>query len=360
MRTIRVELGQRSYPIHIEKGIISSIGPMLRDLGLRSRAAVVTNPRVGGLYARAVCGSLEAAGIAPAVITAPDGEEYKTLEEASKVYDALIGRRMERTSPVIALGGGVIGDLAGFVAATYLRGVPLIQMPTTLLAQVDSSVGGKTAVNHPKGKNLIGAFYQPRAVFIDPDVLKTLDEREMRAGLAEVIKYGVIWDERLFSFLENNAQKLLEPGDELITAIERSCRIKAEVVGADETESGLRSILNFGHTFGHAIEALSGYGTFKHGEAVAIGMHMAARFSAMLKLCTEETVERIRGLMLAVGLPVEGPDIPASAFIESMRLDKKVEGNRIRLVLIKGIGLRPILKEAEEAELEGFFTAPAR
>ncbi len=359
MRTIRVDLGQRSYPIHIEKGLLSSIGPMLRDLGFRGRAAVVTNPRVGGLYARAVCASLEAAGVAPSVITVPDGEEYKTLEEASKVYDAMIGRMMERISPVIALGGGVIGDLAGFVAATYLRGVPFIQVPTTLLAQVDSSVGGKTAVNHPKGKNLIGAFYQPRAVFIDPDVLKTLEAREMRAGLAEVIKYGVIWDEWLFSFLENNAQKLLTPGDELITAIDRSCRIKAEVVGADETESGLRSILNFGHTFGHAIEALSGYGTFKHGEAVAIGMHMAARFSAMLKLCTEDTVDRIRDILRAVGLPVEGPDIPASAFIESMRLDKKVAGNRIRLVLIEGIGRRPLLKEAEEAELEGFFTATA-
>ncbi|MEK7773341.1 MAG: 3-dehydroquinate synthase, partial [Deltaproteobacteria bacterium] len=281
MHTIRVELGQRSYPIHIERGLLSSIGTRLNDLGFKGRAAVVTNPRVGGLYAKAVCGALEAAGVVPAVITVPDGEEYKTLKEASKVYDGLIERMMERSSPVIALGGGVIGDLAGFVAATYLRGVPFIQIPTTLLAQVDSSVGGKTAVNHPKGKNLIGAFYQPRAVFIDPDALKTLDAREMRAGLAEVIKYGVIWDEGFFSFLEKNAEKLLTPGDELITAIEMSCRIKAEVVGLDETESGLRSILNFGHTFAHAIEALSGYGTFKHGEAVAIGMHMAARFSAM-------------------------------------------------------------------------------
>lgn len=355
MATVRVELEERSYPIIIESGIISTIGRRLKEMGLATgKAAVVTNPLIKGLYGDKVVESLKAAGIIPAVITIPDGEEYKTLKEASAIYDGLIEHRLERSSPIVALGGGVIGDVAGFVAATYLRGVPYIQVPTTLLAQVDSSVGGKTAVNHPKGKNLIGAFYQPKAVFIDPEALKTLDQREFRAGLAEVVKYGVIWDKEFFKFLEDNHGKLLKPGGELTRAIERSCAIKAKVVEADETETGLRSILNFGHTFGHAIENLAGYGTFKHGEAVSIGMIMASDLSVAIGACGKDASSRIKGLLSALGLSVIPPEIPAPSFIESMRLDKKVVSARIRFVLLSEIG-KVFLRDVTEDELNGFL-----
>lgn len=354
MRTINVELGERSYPIMIKSGLLAEVGARMKDLGLKGKAAVVTNPLVGGLYAEELLKGLKASGFSPFLITLPDGEEYKTIEVATTVYDALIENRMERSSPIVALGGGVIGDLTGFVAATYLRGVPYIQAPTTLLSQVDSSVGGKTAVNHPRGKNLIGAFYQPKAVFIDPEVLKTLDGREARAGLAEVIKYGIIWDSSFFSFLEENSAKLTVLGAELTKAIERSCEIKAEVVGADETEQGVRAILNLGHTFGHAIEALSGYGTYKHGEAVAMGMSLAARLSAVLGLCEESVVERVNGLITSVGLPVEPPVFTPEAWMESMRLDKKVSSEAMRFVLIKRVGTVSV-EEVGERELRGLL-----
>lgn len=359
-RELKVELGARSYPIKIERGLLERIGPEIAAMGFKGRFALVTNPTVSGIYGERVKSTLAGAGLEPVEITVPDGEKYKTLEVASTIYDRLIEHRMERTSPIVALGGGVIGDMAGFVAATYLRGVPYIQIPTTLLSQVDSSVGGKTAVNHPKGKNLIGAFYQPKAVFIDPDVLKTMEPREMRAGLAEVVKYGVIWDEEFFRFLEESAGGLLALGDEVIEAIERSCAIKAEVVSEDETERGLRSILNFGHTFGHAIEALTGYGTFKHGEAVAIGMVMAARFSVALGLCPDETEERITGLLRLLELPVDRPEITGESFIDSMRLDKKVIGERMRFVLINGRIGKVLVKEVEEGLLRDFLSAQAQ
>lgn len=354
IREIIVELGERSYPIIIKRGLLSDVGPRVKGLGFKGKAAIVTNPLVGRLYANVVLEGLKDAGFDTVLITVPDGEEYKSLTEASYVYDSLIEHRMERSSPIVALGGGVIGDLAGFVASTYLRGVPYIQVPTTLLSQVDSSVGGKTGVNHPKGKNLIGAFYQPRAVYMDPDVLGTLAPREITAGLAEVVKYGVIWDKGFFESLEKNSKKLAECGEELVAAIERSCSIKAEVVAADEKESGVRSYLNLGHTFGHAIEALSGYGNYKHGEAVAIGMRMAADLSVRLGMCAEDTAGRIKALISSVGLPVEAPGIPSAAFIESMRLDKKVSGAAIRFVLINGLG-DVELKEAGEETLRDFF-----
>ncbi|MDP2689124.1 MAG: 3-dehydroquinate synthase [Deltaproteobacteria bacterium] len=355
MRTINVELGSRTYPIVMENGLLDGIGARVAGLGFTGKAAVVTNPAVYELYGDRVVKNLVSAGLAPVVIKVPDGEEYKNLNEASAVYDALIGHRMERNSPIIALGGGVIGDMAGFVAATYLRGVPYIQVPTTLLAQVDSSVGGKTAVNHPKGKNLIGAFYQPKAVFIDPWTLHTLEPRELKAGLAEVVKYGVIWDEGFFSFLEANAEGLLKPGSpELSRAIERSCEIKAEVVGRDETEQDLRAILNFGHTFGHAIEALTGYGAFKHGEAVAMGMALAAELSSILGLCGARDGDRIKGLLRSLGLPSEQPGLSGEAFISSMRLDKKVSASRLRFVLVSTIG-KVVIKEVEEADIAAFF-----
>lgn len=355
MRTIRVELKERSYPIIVRSGLLSEIGAMVREMGFSGRVALVTNPVVEGLYAGPVTGSLREAGLDPVVITIPDGEEHKTLGAASDIYDELIEHRMERSSLIIALGGGVVGDVAGFVAATYLRGVPYVQVPTTLLAQVDSSVGGKTAVNHPRGKNLIGSFYQPRAVFIDPETLSTLAEGELRAGLAEVVKYGVIWDEGFFGFLEKNVAALAKPGDALVKAIERSCEVKAQVVSADETEKGLRSILNLGHTFAHAIETLSGYGTFKHGEAVSIGMVMAAGFSLRLGLSEAGVETRIKGLLSSLDLPVQLPDLSPESLIESMKLDKKVVAARMRFVLITEIG-KVILKDVDEDELRGFLS----
>lgn len=354
MRTIQVDLGERSYPIIIKNGIINEVGFNLKEMGLSGRAAVVTNPLVERLYGKVVVGSLNAAGFDTIVITLPDGEEFKTLGQVSAIYDRLINHRMERFSPVVALGGGVIGDMAGFAAATYQRGVPLVQVPTTLLSQVDSSVGGKTAVNHPAGKNLIGAFYQPKAVFIDPDTLKTLDERELRAGLAEVVKYGVIWDTEFFEFLEANAEALFKCGIELTHAIETSCKVKAEVVAKDETEKGLRAILNFGHTFGHAVEKVAGYGAFRHGEAVAIGMALAARLSVKLGLCEKGLDERVCALLESIGLPVSLPDFPTDALIAAMKHDKKVAGGAMRFVLVKGLG-KVFLQDVKEAEIRAFL-----
>ncbi|GMR04757.1 MAG: 3-dehydroquinate synthase [Thermodesulfobacteriota bacterium] len=356
MPTIRVELGPRSYPIEIERGILDHVGERLVEAGLEGRAAVVTNPLVGGLYNKRLLSSLKKAGFDAFTITIPDGEEYKTLSEASKIYDALIEHRMERSSPVVALGGGVIGDITGFAAATYLRGVPYVQVPTTLLAQVDSSVGGKTAVNHKKGKNLIGSFYQPAAVYIDPDVLNTLDERDVRSGMSEVVKYGVIRDAEFFRFLEANAENLLKLKDEILTAIKRSCEIKAEVVSADEREeTGVRAVLNFGHTFGHAIETLSGYGTFKHGEAVSIGMVMAAALSVRLGLCEAELGDRLQVLLASLGLPVKPPALNAASIIEALRHDKKVASGRLRFVLARGVG-SVVLRDVTEDEIEEFLS----
>jgi 3-dehydroquinate synthase len=355
VRTINVELGERSYRIMIEPGIIDRVGAGLTELGFSGRVAVVTNTLVQGLYAERVTKGIKDAGLTPVVIAVDDGEQHKTLDTASKIYDGLIEHRMERTSPVVALGGGVVGDVAGFVAATYLRGVPYVQVPTTLLAQVDSSVGGKTAVNHKLGKNLIGAFYQPRGVFIDPETLSTLDKREFRAGLAEVVKYGIIWDSKFFEFLEKNPGSFKGPSEGLIGAIERSCEIKAEVVGADERETGLRSILNFGHTFGHAIETQSGYGTFLHGEAVSLGMVMAAEFSVKLGLCEAGVEKRIEALLSSLELPVNPPALSGNLLIDSMKLDKKVTGARMRFVLTSGIG-KVFLREVAEEELKLFFT----
>ncbi len=353
-RKVVVALGDRSYEITIKRGVLDEVGPLVKGLGLKGRAAVISNPLVFGLYGERTLKGLNEAGFDAVAITVPDGEEYKNQTELSAIYDSLIAHKMERSSPIVALGGGVIGDMAGFAAATFLRGVPYIQVPTTLLSQVDSSVGGKTGVNHPRGKNLIGSFYQPKAVFIDPDVLKTLDGREVRAGLAEVVKYGVIRDKGFFEFLEKNSGKLTGLGPEIEEAIERSCAIKADVVGRDETETGLRSILNFGHTFGHAIEALSGYGSFRHGEAVAIGMVMASDLSAALGLCAPSTGARVKGLLGSLGLPIGPPRITVDKWMESMKLDKKVKDGKIRFILAEDIG-RVALREVKEDELRAFL-----
>ncbi len=353
---IIVELNNRSYPIEIKRGLISEAGERLKSLGFSGKCAIISNPLVYSLYGEGLHESLCLGGFEPLLITVPDGEQYKSLTELKKIYDVLVENRFERGSPIIALGGGVIGDIAGFAAATYLRGVPFVQVPTTLLAEVDSSVGGKTAVNHIGGKNLIGSFYQPRCVLIDPDTLKTLEERDIKTGLAEVVKYGVILDKEFFKFLEQNAAGLLALKDVIIKAISRSCAIKAEVVSADEFEtSGKRAVLNLGHTFGHAIESIAGYGVYRHGEAVAMGMVMAARFSVKLGLCKSETAERIEALISAMGLPTEPPEIKAEAYIKAMRHDKKVSGGRMRFILIRDIG-EVLLRDVSLRELEDFFS----
>ncbi|HAG50392.1 MAG: 3-dehydroquinate synthase [Deltaproteobacteria bacterium GWC2_42_51] len=357
MEQIIVNLGERSYPILIGRGNLNLIGEVIKDRGLKGQVACITNPTVGGLYGDKVISSLRNAGFDAYKIDIPDGEEYKSLEWASNIYDKLIEHKMERQNPIIALGGGVIGDIAGFVAATYLRGVPFIQAPTTLLAQVDSSVGGKTAVNHKKGKNLIGAFYQPELVLIDIEALKTLEERDLRAGLAEVVKYGIIRDAQFFSYLENNYKDILNLGDGLIHAINTSCRLKAEVVEEDERETGIRAILNFGHTFGHAIEAVTNYKELKHGEAVAIGMAAAARLSFRLGLCKKDVYERIEGLLVKIGLPVRISDVSfvqsrkfsGRDFFRALELDKKMIGGKIKFILTKDIG-RVALQQLDERE----------
>ena len=348
--TIRVNLKgstekDRSYDIEIERGLLDSLGTRMSELGVGKRCALITNPTVSALYRERAEASLKSAAFLPIVIEMPDGEEYKNLTEISRVYDVLLKERLERDSAIIALGGGVVGDMAGFVAATYLRGVPYVQVPTTLLAQVDSSVGGKTGVNHPLGKNLIGAFYQPRAVYIDPDLLSTLDEREIRAGLGEVVKYGIIWDPAFFEELEAGGASLTDTSSDLvIKLIERSCAIKAEVVSEDEREGGVRAILNLGHTFGHAIEALTNYSKYKHGEAVAIGMVMAGEFAHKLKICSEDVPSRIETLLKAVGLPTslegmgEGLGISPMEFLQAIKLDKKVKAGILRFVLPEAIG----------------------
>lgn len=342
MRHIKVELAadsvSRSYDIKLHRGLLDDIGPSLAGLGFSGSVTVITNPLVASLYADRLRRSLEGSGFRVLQLEMPDGEEFKNLSEVSKIYDALIAEKIDRSTPVVALGGGVTGDLAGFVSASYLRGVPYVQVPTTLLSQVDSSIGGKTAVNHPKGKNLIGAFYQPRVVFIDPDVLRTLEARDVRSGLAEVVKHAAIRDESYFTFLEENATGLLALDDEIIEAIERSCVIKAAVVSEDERETGVRAILNFGHTFGHAIEAVSGYGRMRHGEAVSIGMVMAAGFSEELGCAPSGTRDRVEKLLSSLGLPVVVSGLSAEEIFASMLLDKKVKDGGLRFVLIREIG----------------------
>ena len=339
MDIVEVKLGERSYPIFIGNDLLKDVGKKVRKYVDSKQAVIVTNVTVAPLYLHTVQQSLEESGIQTNIIELPDGEEYKSLKWAGKIFDKLISFGMDRYSPLIALGGGVIGDITGFVAATYLRGVPFIQVPTTLLAQVDSSVGGKTAVNHRKGKNLIGAFYQPKFVCIDIDTLKTLEERELRSGLAEVIKYGVIKDAELFKFLEENVEKVLTlDSDVLIHIILRSCAIKAEIVQEDETESGLRAILNFGHTFGHALESVTEYREYKHGEAVAIGMVVASKIANLMDICNSEVVERVRAIVIKSGLPWELPDYKYKHYLRAIRIDKKVVGDSLNFILTSRIG----------------------
>ncbi|MCB1897923.1 MAG: 3-dehydroquinate synthase [Rhodocyclaceae bacterium] len=338
MRTLNVALGERSYPIHIGRGLIDQPDLVL-DALKAPRVAIISNETVAPLYMARLAGPLEAAGVNVTRVVLPDGEQYKTWATLNSIFDALLGARCERSTTLIALGGGVIGDMVGFAAATYQRGVPFIQIPTTLLSQVDSSVGGKTAINHPLGKNMIGAFYQPRLVLADIATLDTLPARELSAGLAEVIKYGLIRDRSFFEWLEAKLPALVERDpDALAEAVARSCANKAEVVAADETEQGVRATLNLGHTFGHAIEAGMGYGVWLHGEAVAAGAMMAAELSERLGWLDADQVARIERIHLRAGLPVRGPDLGAERYLELMAHDKKVEDGKLRLVLLKDIG----------------------
>jgi 3-dehydroquinate synthase len=339
METVRVALGARSYPIHIGAGALDGADlyrPHLRG----GRVAVITNPVVAKLYLERVTAALARAGAEPPVVVlVEDGEQAKSWASLEQVFDSLLGARLGRDSVVVALGGGVVGDLAGFAAATYQRGVPFIQVPTTLLAQVDSSVGGKTAINHPRGKNMIGAFHQPAAVIADVGALATLPERELRAGIAEVIKHGFALDAQLVAWLEANIGSLLarEPGA-LTHVVRRSCELKAAVVAEDERESGRRALLNFGHTFGHAIEAGAGYGAWLHGEAVAAGMVMAAELSVRAGLLAQADAARVRALLARAALPVRGPAMAPERYLELMALDKKAARGRTRFVLLERIG----------------------
>jgi len=339
MALITVQLGPQSYRIAIEGGILSGVGEQCRGVGLTGRAAVVTNPTVAALYAETVIKSLDAAGYQPLLVEIPDGESYKTSQTLNRVYDQLIAAGLDRRCFVVALGGGVVGDLAGFAAATYLRGIPFVQLPTTLLAQVDSSVGGKTGIDHPRGKNLIGAFHQPRLVLADVAALATLPEREYRAGLAEVVKYGVVLDRPFFELLEANIEQLFARDQELIgTVVARCCSLKAWVVEQDEHEAGLRAVLNYGHTLGHAFEALAGYAGLVHGEAVSIGMTLAARISLAEGLCTVAEHDRIIALLVALGLPTETPAVEREELIAALTQDKKSRAGVIQYICNQGLG----------------------
>lgn len=341
MRTVKVPLGNRSYDIKISPGLIGNLGTECVRLKLGHRCVIITDTNVGRLVAKPTFNALVKAGFSPVLIVVPAGETAKSLKSVQTCYDQLAEHRLERKSFIIALGGGVVGDLAGFVAATYLRGIPFVQVPTTLLAQVDSSVGGKVGVNLKAGKNLVGAFYQPRLVLCDLETLRSLPEREFRAGLAEVIKYGIIYDAQLFARLERDLPKLLQRNPAALAAIvARCCEIKAEVVGQDETEVGLRAILNFGHTIGHGLEAISHYGRFLHGEAIAIGQVAAARLSAATTGFPPGDVGRIHDLFVRAGLPTHVKLNPAGhrRLFAAMQLDKKVTAGELRFVLIERIG----------------------
>jgi 3-dehydroquinate synthase len=340
METVKVDLGQRSYNIFVGEGILSTAGDLLKGAGIKGKVAVITNPTVAQLYLDPVHDALQGSGFEVIPVLVPDGEEYKTLSTLSTIFDRLINERFERQSCVVALGGGVVGDIAGFAAATYLRGTPFVQIPTTLLAQVDSSVGGKTGINHPRGKNLIGAFYQPRAVIIDVALLSSLPRRELLAGLAEVIKYGIIEDPLLFGRLEEKLDRLVALDRRLLTeVIATSCAIKARVIEKDEREDDHRAVLNFGHTVGHALEAATHYQKFLHGEAVAIGMAKAAAIAYQQGFCDTITLGRIIKLIKMAGLPTEIPEeVSTQSLVEAMELDKKSAHGKVRFVMCTGIG----------------------
>ena len=353
--TYRVELGRRSYPILIGAGLIAR--PDLFDQYLFGRdVLLVSNTTVAPLYAAATVGALGSRRVVEAIL--PDGEHHKTLANVARLIDVLVANRFGRDSTVLALGGGVVGDMAGFAAATYQRGIAYVQVPTTLLAQVDSSVGGKTGVNHPGGKNLIGAFHQPNAVLADVRTLATLPQRELRAGLAEVLKYGLICDAPFFDWVEMHVGELLARDAEALThVIRRSCEIKAQIVGRDEYEHGERAVLNLGHTFAHAIEAATGYERWLHGEAVGAGLLMAATLSRESGLMSASDVERIKRILVRIGLPTDTREVTAAAALDQMKIDKKVQSGRIRFVVPRAIGDCFISADYSDAALQRTLAA---
>jgi 3-dehydroquinate synthase len=351
MQTLTVSLGERSYPIHIGAGLLGR-DELLAPHFKQKKAVVVTNTTVAPLYLDQLLATLGRIGVSAMPVVLPDGEQYKNWETLNVIFDALLGAHCERSTTLVALGGGVIGDMGGFAAACYQRGMPFIQVPTTLLSQVDSSVGGKTAINHPLGKNMIGAFYQPKLVLADIGTLDTLPDRELKAGVAEVIKYGLIRDPEFFQWLEANIDRLLVRDREALAfAVRRSCVNKAEVVAADERESGERALLNLGHTFGHAIETGMGYGAWLHGEAVSAGTLMAAELSRNLGWIADADLARIEKIFIRAGLPVTGPRLGENRYLELMQHDKKVQDGKLRLVLLKAIGKAVVSDAAAAGEI---------
>ena len=348
---LSVDLDERSYPIAIGPGLLADADALLRHIS-GHKVAIVTNTTVAPLYLGRLQAALASDGREVISIVLPDGEEYKNWASLMQIFDALLANKCDRKTTLVALGGGVIGDLTGYAAASYMRGIGFVQVPTTLLAQVDSSVGGKTGINHPLGKNMIGAFYQPRAVIADTSTLETLPARELSAGLAEVIKHGAIIDAAFFAWIEANMAKLMaRDKGALAYAIARSCEIKADVVRQDEREGGLRAILNFGHTFGHAIEAGLGYGHWLHGEAVGCGMVMAADLSCRMGYIDQAAVERVRKLVAAAGLPIKAPDLGVERWLELMEVDKKNEGGAIKFILLQPLGSPNITSAPHELVL---------
>lgn len=354
---IRVELGERSYDIVIGSEIIGGVGEALKGFALSPRIALVSNPTIMELYGGLAENSLRNSGFDPIVITIPDGEEYKNLLWMEQIWSELLKCRLDRNSAVLALGGGVIGDMAGFAASVYMRGIRYVQLPTTLLAQVDSSVGGKTGVNHILGKNMIGAFWQPSLVWVDVNTLSSLPKNEFLAGLAEVIKYGVIWDEEFFNYLDKNKDAILSlEAGALAHIIARSCRIKADVVSRDEREAGLRAILNYGHTIGHAIETTTGYTHYLHGEAVAIGMKVEADLAVQIGLMSEEEAVRVKRIIESYGLPTDLPkSVGSEEILEAMELDKKALAGQLRFTLPEKVGRAKVNEPVGKDALMALF-----
>ncbi|MDQ6973892.1 MAG: 3-dehydroquinate synthase [Mariprofundaceae bacterium] len=357
----RVALDERSYDIHLQSGSLNKLGEAMRDLfPLAEHCMIISNTVVAPLYLNGVKQSLESSSWQVFEYIVEDGEHFKTVDTWSAIMDALMEARLSRNEPIVALGGGVVGDMAGFAAACYRRGIPFVQVPTTLLAQVDSSVGGKTAVSHPHGKNMIGAFYQPKLVWIDPDVLKTLMPNQLRAGLAEIIKYGAIWDADFFNQIERDARQLLALDTVVVNqAILASCRYKAEIVMQDETEQGARALLNLGHTFGHAIESMTHYTAYLHGEGVAIGMCMAARLSEQLGYAPKGTEKSMVRALQALKLPVNPPKFTSEQWLDAMGHDKKNVGSRIRYVLLKKIGEAFIAEDVKNQDVQNLIASYA-
>jgi len=349
---INVNLGLRSYRIIVESGAVATVGARLRELGVGSRAALVSDAAIGSLYGKTVVRSLEGAGFSVALVEVPEGEAAKTLAVAGQCWNELLALGLDRTSTVLALGGGAVGDVAGFVAATYMRGVNFVQVPTTVLAQVDASIGGKTAIDHPNAKNLIGAFHQPRLVLVDPAVVRSLPEREYRSGVAEIVKHGIVLDADYFAEVERDAAALCARD---LPVVERiiggSCRLKASVVERDERESELRHVLNYGHTIGHALEAATGYARFAHGEAVALGIVAEARLARRLGLASDDTVARQERLLLAVGLPVTAEAIDTDAVVAAIGRDKKARDGRVPFVLAPRIGAFRLVFDVPAADI---------